>query len=258
MRQMQELRVEPRSGTGKGHAYRVRQQGQIPGILYGGEAAPETVAVGRTELERHYETGTFLTTLFMLDVGGKKQRVIPRAVQIDPVSDRPVHVDFMRLAEGAKVKLEIPVRFRGHENSPGLKRGGVLNIIRHEVEMLCPADAIPDYIEGDLAGLEIHGTLHISHFTLPEGVKPLVKERDFIIASIVAPTSVIEEARAAAAAAAAAALAPVVETEEGAVPAEGAAPAAGAAAAAPGAVGATPAAAAAPAAGDKGKPAPKK
>ena len=231
MRQVQELKAEARKGTGKGPSYQTRQKGLIPAVLYGGKGQPENVAVDRHTLERQVETGNFLTTLYMLDIEGKKQRVIPRAIQVDPVSDRPVHVDFMRLEEGAKVKLEIPVRFKNHAESPGLKKGGVLNIIRHEVLMLCPAENIPDAIEADLAGLDIHGTVHISSITLPEGVKPLIRERDFTIASIVAPTSVIEEQRAAADAAAAAASAPAAA--EGAAPAEGAAaPAAGAAPAA--------------------------
>ena len=140
----------------------------------------------------------------MLDVAGKKTRVIPREVQLDPVSDRPVHVDFMRLPEGAKVRLAIPVRFKGQESSPGLKRGGVLNIVRHESSCSARPTSIPDFIEGDLSALDIHDSLHISAFKLPEGVSPRVKERDFTVASIVAPTSVIEEQRAAAAAAAAA------------------------------------------------------
>jgi large subunit ribosomal protein L25 len=254
MRPMQELRAEPRVGTGKGHAYRARQKGMVPGILYGGATAPEPVAVERHALELQVETGTFLTTPFMLEMGGKKTHVIPRQLQLDPVSDRPVHVDFMRLAKGSKITLQIPVRFKGHAESPGLKRGGVLNIVRHEVDLLCPVDNIPEFIEGDLSGLDIHDSLHISAFTLPEGVKTTIRERNFTVASIVASTSVIEEQKAAAAAAAAAALAPVVE--EGAEGAEGAAAAPGAAGAgAPGAAGATPAAGAAPASGDKGKPA---
>ena len=136
MRQMQELSAEPRQKTGKGPAYQTRRKGKIPAIVYGGAEAPENVSVDSHTLGLHVGAGGFLTTLFMLDVGGKKQRVIPRQVQLDPVTDRPVHVDFMRLAPGAKVKLDIPVRFKGHENSPGLKRGGVLNIVRHEIEML--------------------------------------------------------------------------------------------------------------------------
>ncbi|MGD0191797.1 MAG: 50S ribosomal protein L25/general stress protein Ctc [Rhizomicrobium sp.] len=231
MRDMQQLSAEPRSGTGKGPAFQVRTKGFVPAIIYGGETAPEPVSVERLALERFTGTGTFLTTLFLLDVGGKKTRVIPRDMQLDPVTDRPVHVDFMRLPEGAKVKLAIPVRFKGQESSPGLKKGGVLNIVRHEVELLCPADNIPEYLEGDLSTLDIRDSLHISAFRLPEGVVPTVRERDFTVASIVAPTSVIEEQRAAAAAAAAAASAPAAEAA--AAPAEGAgasaAPGAGAA-----------------------------
>jgi large subunit ribosomal protein L25 len=250
MRQIQDLAAEPRSGTGKGPAYQARQKGFIPAVVYGGDGTPENVQVPQRDLERQIEKGSFLTSLFMLDVAGKKTRVIPRQVQLDPVSDRPVHADFMRLPEGASVRLAIPVRFKGQEGSPGLKRGGVLNIVRHEVELICPAENIPDFLEGDLSGLDIHGTLHISSMTLPAGVKPVAtREKDITIASIVAPTSVIEEQRAAAAAAAAAASAPVVE--EGAAPAEGA-PAAPGAAPAAGAPGAAPAAGAkAPAAGAK-------
>ena len=249
MRQMQEMTAAPRAGTGKGFAFRTRQKGLTPAIVYGGEGAPEPIALDSHMLGRHADTGTFLTTLFMLNVGGKKTRVIPRQVQLDPVSDRPVHVDFMRLPEGARVRIAIPVRFKGQENSPGLKRGGVLNIVRHEVELLCPAESIPEYLEGDLSELDIHDSLHISAFTLPEGVKTTVKERDFTVASIVAPTSVIEEQRAAAAAAVAAASAPVVEESvaaagPGASAAPGAAGAATAAGAAPG--GKAPAAAKAP------------
>jgi large subunit ribosomal protein L25 len=231
MREMQPLSAEARSETGKGAAFRVRQKGLVPGIVYGGDGSPQPVSLARRELERHVGTGTFLTTPFMLAMDGKSTRVIPRDVQLDPVTDRPVHVDFMRLKEGTKIVLAIPVRFRGQENSPGLKRGGVLNVVRHDIDLLCPAENIPEYIEADLSGLDIHGTLHISNIMVPEGAVPMVKERDFTIASIVAPTSVIEEARAAAAAAVAAAAAPVVEAA--AAPAEGAAAAPGAAAAAP-------------------------
>ena len=230
MRQMQDLSAEPRQGTGKGPAYQTRRTGRIPAVVYGGTDTPENVSVDAHTLGIHVGAGGFLTTLFMLNVGGKKQRVIPRQVQIDPVTDRPVHVDFMRLAPGAKVKLDIPVRFKGHESSPGLKRGGVLNIVRHEIEMLLDADHIPDYLEGDLSGLDIHGTLHFNDFKLPEGAKTTIREENFTVASIVAPTSVIEEQKAAAAAAAAAASAPAAEegAAEAAAPAAGAAPAAAA------------------------------
>jgi large subunit ribosomal protein L25 len=153
------------------------------------------------------------------------------------VTDRPVHVDFMRLTPGGRISLDIPVHFRGHENSPGLKLGGVLNVVRHEVAMLCPVDNIPEYIEGDLSGLEIGDSLHISAFTLPEGVKPMIRERDFTVATIAPPTTFVEETPQAAAA---------VEGAEAAAPVEGAEGAA-AAPAAPGA--AAPAGAKAPAGG---------
>jgi large subunit ribosomal protein L25 len=246
MRQIQEISVERRPGTGKGPAYQIRRKGQIPAIVYGGKEEPLPVSVDALTLSRHVESGSFLTTPFLLNLEGKKTRVIPRVLQIDPVSDRPVHVDFMRLVEGATVRLAIPVRFKGREISPGIKLGGVLNIVRHEVELICPADNIPDFIEGDLSDLDVRDSIHISAFKLPEGVKPVIADRDFTVASIVAPTHIIEEQKAAAAAAAAAALAPVVEEEE-VVPAEGAA--VPGAAPAPGAAGAPAAGAAVPAAG---------
>ena len=238
MAQVQELKVEARAGKGKGPAFQARAKGLIPGVIYGGTDEPESVAVDGRTLERHVEAGHFLTTLFMLDMSGKKTRVIPREVQLDPVSDRVVHVDFMRLAEGATVRLDIPVHFHGQETSPGLKKGGVLNIVRHSIALACPAEKIPNTIEVDVSKLDINESIHISALNLPEGVKPMISGRDFTVCSIVAPTSVIEEQRAAAAAAAA----PAAE----AAPAE-AAPAAGAAAPAagakPAAAGAKPAAA---------------
>jgi large subunit ribosomal protein L25 len=223
MRQMQDLTAEPRPGTGKGPSYQTRKVGRIPAVIYGGSETPENVSVDGHTLGLHVDAGGFLTTLFMLDVAGKKQRVIPRQVQLDPVTDRPVHVDFMRLASGAKVKLAIPVRFKGHEASPGLKRGGVLNIVRHEIEMLLDADHIPESLEGDLSGLDVHGTLHFNDFKLPEGAKTTIREENFTVASIVAPSSIIEEQKAAASAAASPA-AEVAPAE--AAPAAGAAPAA--------------------------------
>lgn len=225
MREIQELKAEPRTATGKGPAYRTRQTGFTPAIVYGGkDAKPEPVMVVSRDLERHTSAGTFLTTPVLLDMGGKKTRVIPRDVQLDPVSDRPVHVDFMRLEKGAKITLDIPVRFKGHAESPGLKRGGTLNIVRHEIKLVCPADNIPEFLECDLAGLDINDSLHISAVKLPEGVRPTIA-RDFTVASVVAPSGMAEERAEAEAAAAAAAEAPVVE---GAA-AEGAAPAAAAA-----------------------------
>jgi large subunit ribosomal protein L25 len=239
MSQIQDLKIEVRSGTGKGPSFQTRQKGQVPGVIYGGDAEPESVAVDARTLERHVEAGHFLTTLFLLDNAGKKTRAIPRAVQLDPVSDRPVHVDFLRLAEGASVKLAIPVHFHGQDVSPGLKKGGVLNIVRHQIDLLCPADSIPNTIEIDVSTLDIMGTIHINDIALPAGVKPVIRGRDFTVCSIVASTSVKEEQKKAAAAADA----PAAEAAPAA-----AAPAAGAKAPAAGAKAAAPAAAAKPAA----------
>jgi len=200
MSQVQELKVEAREGTGKGPAYRARQKGLIPGVVYGGSAAPQNVNIDGHALWMHVGAGHFLTTLFMLDIGGKKARVIPRALQIDPVTDFPVHVDFMRLEKGATVRLDIPVRFHGQETSPGLKKGGVLNIVRHKIALICPAETIPNTIDVDVSGLDINETIHVSTLGLPKGVRPVI-DRNFTICSVVAPTSVREELRAAATAA---------------------------------------------------------
>ncbi len=226
MAQVQELKAEAREGRGKGPSYQARLKGLIPAIVYGGESEPETVSVDARTLERHVDKGAFLTTLLMLDIAGKKTRVIPRQLQLDPVSDRPVHVDFMRLVEGTIIRLEVPVHFKGQGESPGLKKGGVLNIVRHKMMLLCPVDSIPSEVLVDISALDINDTIHISALALPAGVKPAIRGRDFTVCSIVAPTSVVEEQRAAAAAASA----PAAE----AAPAEGAAPAAAAAPAAGG------------------------
>ena len=151
-----------------------------------------------------------MSTVFDLDVGGKKARVIPREVQLDPVKDWPIHVDFQRIGAGARIRVNVPVRFANESLSPGLKRGGVLNVVRHEIEVTCPADAIPDYFEFNLEGLEIGRSIHISAIKLPEGVKPTILNRDFTVATI-AGHKIEEEPTPGAEAAAA----------EGAVPAEG-------------------------------------
>jgi len=239
MTKIQELAVEARANRGKGPAYQTRQKGLIPAIIYGGTSEPETIALDARTLERAIEKGGFLTTLLMLNGAGKKTRVIPRQVQLDPVSDRPVHVDFLRLADGASVRIEIPVHFKGQGESPGIKKGGVLNIVRHQIEMICPADHIPNEIVIDISKLDIAETVHISAVTLPEGAKPVIRGRDFTVCSIVASSTVREEQKAAANASDA----PAAE----AAPAAAAAPAAGAKAPAAGAK-AAPAAAAKPAA----------
>jgi large subunit ribosomal protein L25 len=153
-------------------------------------------------------TGHFQSTIFTLDVDGKKTRVIPRGVQLDPIRDFPIHVDFMRVGKDALVTVEVPVRFLNEAASPGLKRGGVLNIVRHDIPVRCPADAIPDHFEVDLTGLEIGDSVHISAITLPKGVRPTITERDFTVATIVGRSA---EEPAAGAPAAAEAAAPGAE-----------------------------------------------
>jgi large subunit ribosomal protein L25 len=193
MAELQTLRAEARVETGKNAAHRVRNTGAVPAIMYGGHDAPQPIAINEREFSKHYLAGTLLSTLFMLDIGGEKTRVIPRDVEVDPVSDRPIHVDFLRLAEGARIALHIPVQFRGQEESPGLKKGGVLNMVRHTVELHCPADSIPNFIEADLSEADIGDSLHISAFALPEGVKPVIQNRDFTVATVAAPTTYVEE-----------------------------------------------------------------
>lgn len=232
--QINEIKASARAHSGTGGARAVRREKRVPGIVYGDKGEPQTIALDANELSIIIGRGKFLSTLFELDVDGTKSRVIPREVQLDPVKDTPVHVDFQRVGPGARIRVDVPVRFVNESLSPGLKRGGVLNIVRHEVEVMAPADAIPDFFEFNLEGLEIGRSIHISAVKLPEGVKPTIQNRDFTVATI-AGHKIEEEPTPGAEAAVA----------EGATPAEGAA-AEGAAAAAP-----ADAKAAAPAAGAK-------
>ena len=213
-----ELAAAVRSGTGKGAARSVRREGRIPGVIYGGGEAAEPISLDGNTLNKLIYAGHFLTTIFELDVDGKKQRVIPRDYQLDVVKDTPLHVDFMRLKSGSFLRVDIPVHFINQDASPGIKKGGTLNVVRHTVELRVPADAIPEALVADLTGFEINDSLHISAIAMPEGCRPVIATRDFTVATIAPPTTYQEEAPAAAAAAAA--------------PAAGAAPAAAAAAAA--------------------------
>jgi large subunit ribosomal protein L25 len=245
------LEAKSRPCTGTGAARAARREGNIPAVVYGGAKGPEHISVNGRELTRNYLKGRFLSTIFMLDVDGQKQRVIPREVQLHPVTDVPVHADFMRLVEGARIKLFIPVHFKGQGESPGIKKGGVLNIVRHEVEFYCPADKIPQFIEADLSSYDIGDSLHISAFKLPDGLKPVIANRDFTVATIAPPTTYQESAATAAA---------TPDAAAAATPAAGAkAPAAGAKAPAAAAGGKAPAAGAkAPAAAAKPAAAPAK
>jgi large subunit ribosomal protein L25 len=254
--QVSEIKAEPRPNAGTGGARATRRQGKVPGIVYGNGADAETVALDARELSIVIGRGKFLSTVFDLDVGGKKSRVIPREVQLDPVKDLPIHVDFQRVGPGARIRVNVPVQFINEGLSPGLKRGGVLNVVRHAIEVTCPAEAIPDHFVVDLEGLEIGRSVHISAVKLPEGVRPTILNRDFTICTV-AGHKIEEEPTPGA----------EVAAVEGAVPAEGeAAPAAeegekaaagkeGAAKAPAGkeAAAAKPAAGARPAAADKGK-----
>ncbi len=201
MAELTTLAAELRDRGGKGAARAARRTGRVPGVIYGGKTPPEMISIDRGDLTKIWNTGTFLNQITMVDVGGNQTRAIARDVQLHPVSDVPLHVDFLRLEAGSRVKLSIPVSFENEGTSPGIKRGGVLNIVRYEVELDCPADNIPSSLTANLEGLEIGDSLHISAITLPDGVKPTITDRDFTVATIAAPSKVAtaeEEAAAAA------------------------------------------------------------
>jgi len=180
-----ELKAWARQRSGKGGARSTRREGRIPGILYGDKKDPESIAVEYRAITQQLLTGHFQSTVFTLNVDGTKTRVIPRAVQLDPIRDYPIHVDFLRLSKDALVTVEVPVHFLNEAASPGLKRGGVLNVVRHEIQVRCPSDAIPDHFDVDLTGLEIGDAVHISAIKLPDGVRPTTTDRDFTVATIV-------------------------------------------------------------------------
>ena len=198
------LNASARDATGKGAARGVRREGRIPGVIYGGGDAAVPISLDYRELNKLIYAGHFLTTIFELDVGGAKQRVIPRDYQLDPIKDQPIHVDFLRLKPGANLRVEVPVHFINQDICPGLKKGGSLNIVRHAIAMRVPADAIPEAVVADLASLQINDSVHIAAIPLPEGCKLTQRERDFTIATIAPPLVAAEEPAAAAPAAAAA------------------------------------------------------
>ena len=202
MAQTNKLEATVRPQGGKGAARAVRREGKVPAVIYGGdEKTPETVALDHNELFKIIKRGRFLSTVFDIDISGKSTRAIPRDVQLDPVKDIPIHVDFQRIGADNRVRIGVPMRFVNEANSPGLKRGGVLNIVRREVEVWAPADKIPEYFEADLEGLEIGRSIHISAVKLPAGVKPVISDRDFTIATIAGSSAmkpeVTEDAEAA-------------------------------------------------------------
>lgn len=187
------LPAEARERAGKGASRALRREGRVPAVVYGGKEEPLAIHVEEKELVRQLNTGHFFNSIVMVEVGGKPVRTLPKDVAFHPVSSRPLHADFLRLSKDAKVEVAVPVHFVNEEASPGLRRGGVLNIVRHEIEVTAPADAIPAEITVDLTGLDLGDSLHISAVSLPQGVTPTITDRDFTIATIAAPAGLKSE-----------------------------------------------------------------
>ena len=190
-----ELKAEARERVGKGSARELRRNGFIPAVIYGDKQPPVSIALSTNEVTKRIHAGGFMTTIATINVDGKKYQVLPKDYQLDPVRDFTMHVDFLRVSKDTAVTVEVPVHFINEEKS-GIKIGGVLNVVRHTVEFNCPANAIPEFITVDLAGHKIGASLHISHVTLPKGVKPVITDRDFTIATIAAPAGGVEEEQA--------------------------------------------------------------
>ena len=218
MNDISEIQVEAREGTGKGAARQIRRDGRVPAVVYGLDMAPRALSLGRRELEQEMSRGGFMNRLYNLRLEAKIQRVLPRDVQFPVVTDTPIHVDFLRLSEDAEITIAVPVVFVNEEESPGLRQGGVLNVVRYEIEVDCRADSIPESIEIDLTGLELGDSLHISAVTLPEGATSAITDRDFTIITVAVPSVQEEEVEEEEEEG--------IEGVEGEVPAEGEAPAA--------------------------------
>ena len=187
-----ELVAEQRDRAGKGSARATRRAGMVPGVIYGAKKNPALIAMNGKELTKQLHQTGFFATLFDVKVGSGKERVLARDVQFDPVTDRPLHIDFLRVSASTDVTVQVPVVFLNEEECPGLVAGGILNVVRHEIEVNCRADAIPQQIEADLAGLELNDGVHISSVSLPDGVTPTITDRDFTIATIAPPKMAVE------------------------------------------------------------------
>ena len=211
------FQAQTRDGAGKGPSRQLRRAGRVPAVIYGEHKDQQMISLEARALRRELSNPRFFSTLCSLQLDGEPIRVLPREVQLHPVSDDPLHADFVRVSRGTTIHVTVQVAFLNEDISPGLKRGGVLNVVRREIELVCPADAIPEQIELDLAKADIGDSLHISQVSLPADVHPAIADRDFTIATIAAPTVVAEEAAEEQEAAAEAA-----EEEAEATPSEGA------------------------------------
>ena len=240
MATVKELKATTRPAGGKGAARAERRAGRVPGVIYGNNQPPVTISVDDADLRQRILAGRFLTTIYDIDLEGKKHRVIPRDFALDPVRDFPLHVDFLRLGVGATIRVSVPLHLKNADSAPGVKRGGTINVVTHTLDVEAEADSIPQFIEADVSQLDIGGSLHMSDIKLPKGVKALARDEDVTLVTIVPPSGYGEEGAAA-------------------TPGATAAPAAAAAAKAPAAGATAPAAGAkAPAAGAKAPAAPAK
>ncbi len=183
------LPAETRERAGKGASRALRRDGRVPAVIYGGKEEATTIHVEAKELIRQLGTGHFMNSIVMIEVGGKSVRTLPKDVAFHPVTDLPLHADFLRLSKDSKIEVAIPVVFVNEEASPGLKKGGVLNVVRHDLDLVCESDKIPDEIQIDVTGLEVGDSIHISSVTLPKGSESAITDRDFTIATIVAPSA---------------------------------------------------------------------
>src|ERR671913_67574 len=187
MSETKQIEAVARDRAGRGAARAVRRQGQVPAVIYGGGEAAQAIALDFSQTKQLIFAGHFLTTVFEIDVDGRKTRAIPRDYQLDPVRDFPVHVDFLRLSEGQAIKVVVPVHVVGQDRSPGVRRGGTVQVVEHSVELLVPSDAIPDYVEASVADLDIGSSIHLSDITLPTGAKATSQENVTLL-PVVAPS----------------------------------------------------------------------
>ncbi|MDR2858069.1 MAG: 50S ribosomal protein L25/general stress protein Ctc [Novosphingobium sp.] len=193
MSDMLTLPAETRDRAGKGASRALRRSGRVPAVVYGGNEEPLAVHVEEKELVRQLGTGHFFNSIVEVEVGGRKLRTLPKDVAFHPVTDRPLHADFLRVSKDTRVHVNVPVVFVNEAASPGLKRGGVLNIVRHDLDLVCAPDSIPEQVAIDVTGLEVGDSIHISHVKLPAGVESGIADRDFTIATIIAPSGLRSE-----------------------------------------------------------------